>query len=200
MGLESDYLKAVIPPQARVLGQRLKPLSLGHMMVLTRYGSPFVTGDRQPMFGDLCFAIWVCKRNWRELMQGLADMAFTKEMRFLRWMGRLRNKLKAMMTFVDYLTKAMNEPSLFFNKIDNQKPVSMNNLHYLKVALMSKLHMSKEQAMDTPFGEAIFDMAAIGESEGACGFVTDAHAEAGEAARRQWERKQKETTDNGQRN
>lgn len=199
MGLESDYLKAVIPHQARVLGQRLRPLSLGHMMVLTRYGSPFVTGERQPQFGDLCFAVWVFKRNWEQVIQGIADSAFIRDIRFLRFIGRFRNKNKAMMTLVEYLTQAMKEPSLFFNKVEGGKPTSMNNLHYLKIILMQKLNKTAEQAMNTPFGEAVYDLAAIGEAEGVCGFVTDSHLEAGEVAKRRWERQQKQVN-NGKRN
>ena len=97
-----------------------------------------------------------------------------------------------MLVFVEYITKAMNEPNLFFNKVDDSKPVSMNHLHYIKIVLMTKLKMTKEQVMDLPFGEAIFDLSAIGEAEGGCGFVTDAHIDAGESAKRQWEKMQKE--------
>ena len=170
-------------------------------MVLSRYDSPFVTGERQPQFGDLCFAIWVCKRNWAELMEGLSRMSFLKEIKFLRFIGRFRQKELAMLTFVDYVTKALKEPNLFFNKVDDAKPMSMNNLHYLKIILMLKLHMTKEQVMDMPFGEAIYDVAAVGESEGACGFVSDSHAAAGEAARRNHEKRQAEMVkENGERN
>ena len=200
MSLENDYLKAVIPPQARVLGQRLKPLSLGHMMVLSRYGSPFVTGERQPMFGDLCFAVWVCKKDWGQLMEGIASMGFKKDIRFLRFMGWFRSHGKSMVMLAEYLGQAMREPSLFFNKVEGGRPTSMNNLHYIKIVLMQKLNKTAEQAMDTPFGEAVYDLAAVGEAEGVCGFVTDDHEEAGEAAKRQWERGQEKLKADGQRN
>ena len=170
-------------------------------MMLTRYQSPFVTGERQPQFGDLCFAIWVCKRDWEELMQGVRDNSLTKEVRFLGWVSKFRNKNKAMLIFVEYLTKATTEPDLFFNKTKDQKPASMNHLHYMKILLMNKLRMSKQQAIDMPFGEAVYDVAAIGESEGACGFVTDDHSNAGESAKRQWEKRQAEKVEqNGKRN
>ena len=197
MSLESDYLKAVIPHQARVLGQRLRPLSLGHVMVLTRYGSPFLTGERQPQFGDLCFAVWVCMRNWRQLSQGLADSSFKKEVRFLRWVGKLRNKGKAAVVFVRYLTLAMQQPSLFFNKVEGAKPTSMTNLQYMKIVLMSKLHKTSEEAMDTVFGEVVFDLAALGEGEGSCGFVSDNDRYAGDMARKNYERRHPQ---NGERN
>tara|TARA_R100000700_G_scaffold6130_4_gene9628 strand:- start:7966 stop:8466 length:501 start_codon:yes stop_codon:yes gene_type:complete len=166
-------------------------------MVLSRYDSPFVTGDRQPQFGDLCFAIWVCKRNWAELMDGLRNSSFKREVRFLGLVGRLKNWRKGIIVFVDYMGQALKQPNLFFNKVDGAKPTSMTNLHYMKIVLMSKLFKTKEQAMDTPFGEAVFDIAALGEGEGACGFTTDADILAGEVARRQHERRQQE---NGKRN
>ena len=79
--------------------------------------------------------------------------------------------------------------------------MSMNNLHYMKIILMLKLHMTNEQVMDMPFGEAIYDVAAVGESDGACGFVSDSHAAAGEAARRNHEKRQAEMVkENGERN
>ena len=106
-----------------------------------------------------------------------------------------------MLVFVEYITKAMNEPNLFFNKVDDSKPVSMNHLHYIKIVLMTKLKMTKEQVMDLPFGEAIFDLSAIGEAEGGCGFVTDQHEDALEAAKRNAIKRNKErTAQNGQRN
>ena len=148
------------------------------------------------MFGDLCFAIWVCKRDWKGLMRGLSDSAFKREVRFLRWMGKLRNKGKAILVFVQYLTRAMQQPSLFFNKVEGARPTSMNNLQYMKIVLMSKLHKTNEQAMDTPFGEVVFDLAALGEGEGTCGFVSDDNRDAGDIARKNYERRQ---TKNGER-
>ena len=65
---------------------------------------------------------------------------------------------------------------------------------------MQKLNKTAEQAMNTPFGEAVYDLAAVGEAEGVCGFVTDAHKAAGEAAKRQWERGQEKLKADGQRN
>jgi len=169
-------------------------------MVLTRYGSPFVTGERQPQFGDLCFAVWVCKRRWKEARQGLADSEFKGGVRFLRWFGRFRDKGKAILVFMRYLTQSMKSPSLFFNKVDGASPTSMHNLHYMKVLLMSKLHMTKEQAMDTPFGEAVYDIAAIGEGEGVCGFVTDSHEVAMEHAKKRHKRQQELRNGDRQRN
>jgi len=159
-------------------------------MMLTRYQSPFVTGERQPQFGDLCFAIWVCKRSWAELIQGVRDNSLKKEVRFLHWFGKLRNWKRATVIFVDYLANSLKQPDLFFNKVEGSKPTSMNNLHYMKIVLMSKLYKTMEQAMDTPFGEAIYDIAAVGEGEGSCGFTTDEERIAGEVAKRQYERRQ----------
>ena len=173
MGLENDYLKAVLPHQARVLGQRLRPLTLGHVMVLTRHDSPFISGSSQPQFGDLCFAVWVCKRNWKQLLVGMGDSSFSRDVRFLKWMGRFRNRNNAILVFIQYLTLATKSPELFFSKVEGSKPTTMNNLHYMKIVMMSKLNKTHEAAMDTPFGEAIYDAAALGEGEGSCNFVTD---------------------------
>jgi hypothetical protein len=96
-----------------------------------------------------------------------------------------------------YLTLAMQQPSLFFNNVEGSKPTSMNNLQYMKIVLMSKLHKTSEEAMDTVFGEVVFDLAALGEGEGSCGFVSDNDRYAGDMARKNYERRQPK---NGERN
>ena len=149
------------------------------------------------MFGDLCFAVWVCKRNWRQLSKGLADSSFKKEVRFLRWIGKIRNKGRAALVFIKYLTLATQQPSLFFNKVEGSKPTSMTNLQYMKIVLMSKLHKTSEEAMDTVFGEIVFDLAALGEGEGTCGCVSDSDRYAGDIARSRYERR---NSKNGERN
>ena len=152
------------------------------------------------MFGDLCFAVWVCKRNWKQLAQGLEDSAFNRDVRFLKWIGRFRNRGKAGLVFIQYLTQALKQPELFFNNVEGSKPTTMNNLQYMKIVLMSKLKMSKVEAMDTPFGEAVFDLAALGEGEGACNFVTDGHRDAADMARKMAARRRNEANGKRQRN
>jgi len=152
------------------------------------------------MFGDLCFAVWVCKRNWKQLAKGLEESAFDRDVRFLRWMGRFRNRGKAILIFIQYLTQAFKQPDLFYNNVEGSKPTSMNNLQYMKVVLMSKLFMTKEEAMDTAFGEAVFDIAAIGEGEGVCNFVTDGQRGAADIARKMAARRREEPNGEQQRN
>ena len=99
--------------------------------------------------------------------------------------------------FVHYLSLATQQPSLFFNKVEGAKPTSMTNLQYMKIILMSKLHKTSEEAMDTVFGEIIFDLAALGEREGTCGFVSDGDRFAADIARKNQERRHHQ---NGERN
>ena len=54
----------------------------------------------------------------------------------------------------------------------------------MKIVMMSKLNKTREAAMDTPFGEAIYDAAALGEGEGSCNFVTDTQRDAADIAKR----------------
>tara|TARA_R110000824_G_scaffold220168_1_gene407222 strand:- start:151 stop:498 length:348 start_codon:yes stop_codon:yes gene_type:complete len=99
-------------------------------------------------------------------------------------MGRFRNRSNAISVFIQYLTLATKSPELFFNKVEGSKPTSMNNLQYMKIVMMSKLNKTREAAMDTPFGEAIYDAAALGEGEGSCNFVTDTQRDAADIAKR----------------
>ena len=54
-----DYYQAAVPDGWQILGVKLRPLSLGHLILLKRYGSAFVVGGI-PTEADLVLTYRVC--------------------------------------------------------------------------------------------------------------------------------------------
>ena len=60
-----DYYQAAVPDGWQVLGVKLRPLSLGHLILLKRYGSAFVVGGI-PTEADLVLSVLICSRTYED--------------------------------------------------------------------------------------------------------------------------------------
>lgn len=64
----------MIPSVVRLAGRRLGPLTLGHMVLLRRVGSPFHPlheGDEEPTVGQTALAWFILTRPWDEAADGI---------------------------------------------------------------------------------------------------------------------------------
>ena len=65
------YSQAIFPDRYRACGVRLRPLTLGHALLLDRLGNPFGShrlldpDSPKPTFADLLLAAFVVSRPWR---------------------------------------------------------------------------------------------------------------------------------------
>ena len=84
----TDYMGAVIPLPVRVIGTRLKPFSLGHVLILERLGCSFVCGGI-PTVGDLLLGIVVCSRDYSDALQAVDSWRATLHAKLLGWRVRL---------------------------------------------------------------------------------------------------------------
>jgi hypothetical protein len=57
------FYQAAVPDGWQILGVRLKPLSLGHLILLHRYESAFVVGGL-PTPADLVMSVLICSRTF----------------------------------------------------------------------------------------------------------------------------------------
>lgn len=175
MSLQGDYLKACIPEPFRVLGQRLKPYSLGHAFILNRLGSPFAVdfGKRVPSLGDLYFAIWVCRRKYADAIIGLQNASFVKDVKWLKLLSRFKNTDVAKVLFTKYIVLSAQVPDIWRSSEKDARTLTMPHLLYLKFIMTSKYGYSVKEVMDIPYGEALWSSLAYSESKGGCTFLTD---------------------------
>lgn len=62
---ESAWLIAAVPEPVVCCRVELLPLCAGHLMLMRRFGSAFVSGE-EPTMDDLFISVWVCQRNYAD--------------------------------------------------------------------------------------------------------------------------------------
>lgn len=176
MFASDGYLNAVIPTPHRIMGVRLEPFSIGHQMLLQRFGSPFVMEGRAPELGDLCFAVWVCSRGWGTALSELDSKHFKRSFKWLNFKARLGKHYLPIRihNFNEYLKEAHNNaPEVWRDSKKSGGKCKAPFLQMLKLNLMVNFHKSEADAMNTPFSLAVWDYLAYGETQGALEFVDE---------------------------
>jgi hypothetical protein len=180
--MEADYLQAALPEPVVILGQVLKPFSLGHRKILLSKDNAFVR-HADPTIGDLVFGVFVCCQTYEECLDSFdrgvvmpqrwlarALRFDAKRIRVDQWLfewGKLFNKIDVkaeMLAFADYISKG----SLRAREHATDPGPSMGTcyLQSVQLVLTGKLGHSLSEALNKPWGEAMQDYQAYWEMEG----------------------------------
>lgn len=165
----ADFATVMVEPQrVRCLGVQLRPLSLGHVLVLRVLGNSFVTDAPTAM--DLPVAAFVLAHGWRENLRKLRRPG--RVGRLMRWWGfltRRMNKGEEARALHAYIAEQMALPEL-----KRERGVGVR---YLVSEWETRVFMhlrtlgySDEQALDMPLARAHLLMVAKLEQDGACNF------------------------------
>ena len=159
------YLESALPEPVVCLGQRLTPFSVGHLHILTRLESSFVTGG-VPTLGDLLLAVFVCAHDYQGGRAAIASGDSTKEI--AKWVlsqGDF-NPDPEHASFEKYLVDGCLSPELHETE-GNQRMPGAPFIQRVRMVLQSKLGFTFEEAMNHPWGLALHDYFAFWELEGA---------------------------------
>lgn len=174
--MERDYLAAALPEPFTILGQRLTPFSLGHLLLLRRFGNAFVVPGGAPTIDDLAFAVFVCAQTYEEAAESIAAPDIHK--RVDAW-GRnlepfdLAEKLAA---FDRYLCAGSRGPDVNEDGQTHRQP-GAPFIHRVRMVLQGRLNYSFSDAMNCPWGLALWDYFGFWETEGAVRLFSQEDAE-----------------------
>ena len=152
----ADYLAAAYPEPTTLLGQRLRPFSLGHMEMLTRFRNAYVTSGGVPSLDDLSFGVFVCCQTWREGQDALE--AGDLPVKLKAWGRKLppfdfETKSEA---FVRYLLDGSTPPQTMQEEGGGES-TGVSLLQDVRLVLCGELGYTREAAMDCPWGLALWD-------------------------------------------
>ena len=165
----ADFASLMVEPlRARCLGVQLRPLSLGHVLVLRHLGNSFVT--EAPTVADLPVAAFVCAHGWRENVRKLGKPGRVAWlMRAWGFLTRRVNKGEEARALHAYIAEQMELPEM--------KRERGGGVRYLVSEWETRLFMhlramgySDEQALDMPLARAQLFMVAKLEEDGAVNF------------------------------
>ena len=154
------YFLAAVPEPVTCLGVKLKPLTLGHVILLHRFESRFVIGG-QPDLEDLILSLVICSREYADAIR-LLDSSRCKWL--LKWWGFKawlaikagHDLVRSMLQFKYYYETADKIPKFEIEDNDGN-PISTPFVLSVKLALQSGLHQSEEEALNKPWGMALFE-------------------------------------------
>jgi len=171
------FLNAIAPEPYTVLGLRLKPFSLGHAILLQRHGC-----DPVRDYESLITGVTICAHTWDEFHTLADDKWLPWRMRIWAWRVGNFNIVAKIKMFNEYVADAMESPEVFES---NDKPSNRLGAPFfsvLKTTLCAKLGYTRDEALNLPFGEALFDYFSFWEIEGGCELVGDHDLEMREMA------------------
>lgn len=200
MAMPLDSFEAAIPEPFRILGLRLKPLSLGRYRILNRFGCAFVADEKSGAGArDLVTGALICSMSCDEFLGVYGTRRFRKLLKawyrkfcpawwhFIiprRWRQR-RNKrfadliLEAIKLFQEYIDEGSRRPDYF---IERENAVSGAHWsHSVEVALRSEVGWTKEEIDEAPLTKALNDYFKHAESQGAIRLMTAEEIEQGKA-------------------
>jgi hypothetical protein len=163
-----QYAGVIHPDRVTVFGRELVPVTIGHALLLTRIGSPFLVGGKIAA-GQLVTAIYVLSRPAEVAARGLD--AKRVQWVFKLWAFQLRHlcgalaRLMAIHAIEEHLERGWQGPDMWEGK-EGSKQCNAPTLLVMKTRLMSAFGVSREQALSYPLREAIWDLAAWAEDKG----------------------------------
>lgn len=81
-----DFYLAHVPEPTTILGLELRPLSLGHLILLNRVESAFAVGGT-PGYDDLAISVFICSRSYADSIAAFNDPMLSDFMR--KWHDKL---------------------------------------------------------------------------------------------------------------
>jgi hypothetical protein len=165
--VESDYLEAALPERFIILGQRLRPFSVGHLMLLRRVGNAFVL-QTAPGIEDLLSGVLICCQTYEEACESLQDPGLPARLRkWARKLGPFNITLKTE-EFARYVRLGSTWPELHDLDDDDRRAPGAPFIQRVRIVLQAKLGLSPSEALDYPWGLAQHDYFAFWELEERC--------------------------------
>ena len=207
---ERAYVDAAIPEPFTILGLRLRPLSIGHLILLHRLESPFVVSSAPGAtisIGDLALACLVCSKDWLsgvELLEeeDLAKALFKWGLRATRqhgwrilcpWLYQQIDLEQKLGLFSDYLKYHRDGPCY---SVEDGKSRSINcpAWQVIRMVLLSRTTLTDREILDRPYRLCVTDFLTLRAIEGQVTFfdydeLQEAQRLANELAEKLGERK-----------
>lgn len=167
--IDPFYL-AAIPEPRTILGLRLRPLSLGHIILLHRIESSYVCGGLAG-FDDLSLSVLICASTYEEGLEHLNNPDLPREMR--RWADKLTgmDRLSVRLgfrkptpidfdakhaAFSGYIVNGSKVPNYHFNPGDFEE-VGCPNVQLVKAGLMRDMKFTESEIMNRSWALCLWD-------------------------------------------
>ena len=154
-----EYLHSIIPEPVTILGQELRPFSLGHYLLLNRLDCAFLSDDKEPLLGDLLLGLLVCANTFETSQDILRRADLGDDIK--AWADE-----KAQL-FSDYLSAAMEVPKFWTSGEASGAKAGAPWPQLVRTRLLSEGGLTADDIMNQPLGQTWWDYLALNEQKGA---------------------------------
>lgn len=166
--LQSSFLRALVPEPYTVLGRKLKPFSIGHEILLERFGSHYaLTSEKAPGYSDLILSVFICSRTFEECLSDLAHKRCGLRLRAWGWYCGSFDVWEAKRFFARYIAEHATWPKKFWVEKDiSSKRSGAPFVQALKVRLQKDMGYSESEALNAPYSVALWNYMTALENSG----------------------------------
>lgn len=170
---------AIAPARWTILGLRLRPFALGHLILLKRIGSPFVCDGKALDLFALQTAVFICSRSYEEALDGIDDPGLTRA--FARWRGKLFGHwwwprrislVEKWLAFESYMREGDWAPAL--KASENTRRVGLPFEQAVRVKLMERLGLKDSEVMNRGWAMCKSDFYTLQDTDGVLTVYDDA--------------------------
>ena len=201
--MDAAYFQAAIPEPFRILGLKLKPLSLGRYLLLRRFNCAFVAEEEASAgVPDLLLGLVICSMRVDEFLAAAESHRLARDIR--RWgrrvcprawisclpiVGRWWRKnhacdaLEKMRLFQRYIQLGSVVPK-YWDEGRDQRMSGSHWSHGVEVCLRGELGWSQEEINEAPLTKALADYFKFAENQGLVRLMSDYEIELIAAAER----------------
>jgi hypothetical protein len=159
-----DYSAAVFPDRFRVCGVWLKPMTLGHALLLRRLGNPFVTGDGIAVTrAHVLQCAIVLSREWKDAESIVNSKRASWFYRF-RTMASDASRAKDVVTLSMYFEASF--PKVDYWREEDGRDSGFDGIDSLFISQRIKCGLSVRDALSVPVAVAVLDRYYMAEESG----------------------------------
>lgn len=168
--LNVEYANRYFTARYRVCGAVLKPLTFGHVVLLTALENKFIPWLARDGLGDGDFtqAIFVCSRSWRSAERWIrwAPWAVSPILRVILSRRSRREPWKDYGNLIAYLrANCLDVPDIVLNQRNGVVASEVPLLGFLGARFI-QFGMSRDELLDTSFSLLRWEQIIIGDREG----------------------------------
>jgi hypothetical protein len=171
MDLARSYAGAWFQDRWTILGRRLRPMTIGHGLVLARlnnFWTPFSVRQDSPTRLDLVQGLYVCSRCWRRAVAGLQRRGTGLIWRYWDWCLRIcgsAHELVALAGWNQYYSDQLSTPRLWI-KPDSSGKSKAPILAVVAGFCMRRCGATLHDVLDCEIRPALWHMAAYADATG----------------------------------
>lgn len=182
--MTDEFYSVAVPEQRQILGLPLRPLSLGHLILLHRVQSAFVC-EGIPDYQELAIAALICSLSYEDGIAALKDSDTPKLLKRLGeritgirdWRVRLGLRKPRVIdlpanvaAFSSYLKDHSSIPHYSYTPGDF-KTVDCPQVQIVKVTLMRDLHLSDTEILNRSWAMCLWDYVTLRALKGELSIV-----------------------------